>query len=55
MIEENGVLVKNKTWALVPLPPNKKSMECRWVFKLKMNPNGLTNKYKAQLVAKGYL
>ena len=30
-------------------------MGCRWVFKLKKNPNGLGNRYKAHLIAKGYL
>ena len=29
-------------------------MGCKWVFKKKLRPDGTINKYKAQLVAKGY-
>jgi hypothetical protein len=29
-------------------------MGCKWVFKKKLNPDGTIDKYKAQLVAKGY-
>ncbi|KAL6335828.1 hypothetical protein AAG906_040544 [Vitis piasezkii] len=47
-------LMKNKTWSLVSLPSNKTSVGCRWVFKLKRNPDGSVSRYKARLVAKGY-
>ncbi|RVW78272.1 Retrovirus-related Pol polyprotein from transposon RE1 [Vitis vinifera] len=30
------------------------SVGCRWVFKLKRNPDGPVSRYKARLVAKGY-
>jgi hypothetical protein len=29
-------------------------MGCKWVFKKKLRPDGTIDKYKAQLVAKGY-
>ncbi|KAK4392025.1 Retrovirus-related Pol polyprotein from transposon RE2 [Sesamum angolense] len=32
----------------------KKAIGSRWVYKLKMNPDGTVNRYKARLVAKGY-
>ena len=44
MIEENE--------ALVPLPPNRKSVGCKWVFKLKKNLNGSVNRYKYDLLQK---
>ncbi|KAL0355969.1 UNVERIFIED_CONTAM: hypothetical protein Sradi_4043800 [Sesamum radiatum] len=37
MFEELTALDKNDTWELVPLPPGKKAIGCRWVFKLKLN------------------
>lgn len=27
---------------------------CKWVFRVKENPGGIVNKYKAVLVAKGF-
>ena len=55
MIEENEAFLKVKTWYLVSFPPNRKSMGYKWVFKLKKNLDGLVDRYKACLVAKGYL
>ncbi|XP_019460114.1 PREDICTED: uncharacterized protein LOC109359875 [Lupinus angustifolius] len=46
--------IKLGTWFLMPLPPNKKAIGCKWVFRIKENPDGTINKYKARLVAKGF-
>jgi histone deacetylase 1/2 len=54
MKEEYTALLKNETWSLVPLPSNRESIGCKWVFRIKENPDGTINKYKARLVAKGY-
>lgn len=54
MEEEYNDLLKNQTWSLVPLPPNRTSIGCKWVFRTKENPDGSINKYKARLVAKGF-
>ena len=35
MVKEYSELVRNKTWSLVPLPPNIKAFICKWVFKVK--------------------
>ena len=32
---EMDALNKNKTWELVDLPPNRKAVKSKWVFKLK--------------------
>ena len=45
---------KTDTWDLVPLPPGKSVVGCRWVYKIKTNYDGSIEQYKARLVAKGY-
>lgn len=54
MIEEMNALDHNGTWALVDLPLHKKPIGCKWVFSVKMNPDGSVARLKARLVAKGY-
>ena len=45
---------KMRLWALVELPAGRKPIGSKWVFKKKTNAEGKVEKYKAQLVAKGY-
>lgn len=54
MIVEMHALEQNGTWESVPLPSGKKTVGCRWVYSIKVGPNGETNRFKARLVAKGY-
>ncbi|MCO5611188.1 hypothetical protein L7F22_065438 [Adiantum nelumboides] len=54
MDEEMAALDVNETWKLVPLPESKKSIGCKWVYKVKHNADGSISRYKARLVAKGY-
>ncbi|VFQ60815.1 unnamed protein product, partial [Cuscuta campestris] len=54
MIEEMKALEQNHTWSLVSLPIGKKSIGCKWVFSIKVNPDGSVARLKARLVAKGY-
>ena len=44
----------NHTWDLVPCPEGKNIVGSRWVFTVKRDASGSTQKYKARLVAKGY-
>ena len=44
----------NGTWDLVSRPAGKKAIGCKWVFAVKMNPDGTVARLKARLVAKGY-
>ena len=46
---------KNNTWDLVELPSGIKPIGLKWVFKIKCNADGSISKFKAQLVAKGYV
>ncbi|RDX91656.1 putative mitochondrial protein, partial [Mucuna pruriens] len=54
MKTEHAALLANETWSLVPLPPHYKAIGCKWVFRVKENPDTSINKYKACLVAKGF-
>ncbi|KAH9288125.1 hypothetical protein KI387_032242, partial [Taxus chinensis] len=47
-------VMKNNTWQLVDLPPGKKPIGCKWIFKTKYKSDGTIDKYKARIVAKGY-
>lgn len=44
----------NQTWSLVPLPPNKKAISSRWVYKVKPGSRGDPTRYKARFVARGF-
>ena len=54
MDEEYAALMRNKTWELVQLPPNRVAIGSKWVFRTKYNPDGSIQKYKARLVAQGF-
>lgn len=55
MKEELRSIEKNLTWELVELPKGKKAIGVKWVYKVKVNPKGEVVKYKARLVARGFL
>lgn len=51
---EIAMLMEKGTWELVPLPPGRKAIKNKWVFRIKRNPDGTVIKYKARLCACGY-
>lgn len=44
----------NHTWDLVDLPPGKKPIGSKWVYKVKLKSNGSLERCKARLVAKWF-
>ena len=54
MDTEMQTLLERGTWELTELPPGKKPVGVKWVFKIKTNANGSLDKFKARLVAKGF-
>ncbi|RVW95925.1 putative mitochondrial protein [Vitis vinifera] len=48
MLEEIRALEHNHTWKLVDLPQGKKVVGCKWVFAIKVNPDGSVARLKSQ-------
>ena len=46
---------QNETWDLVDASKGVKPIRCRWVYKVKYNTDNFVNRYKARLIAKGYV
>ena len=51
---EEMALKKNGTWEIFSLPKGVVPMGCKWFFSVKHKSNGIVERFKAQLVAKGY-
>ena len=49
MDEEYTSLMKNKTWTLTDLPPGKKALPNKWVFKTKTDQSGNAVRYRQDL------
>jgi len=47
-------LAKNGTWVLVDRPKDKNIVSNRWVLRIKRNPDGSIDRYRARLVARGF-
>ena len=40
MMDEMTALHANGTWKLVPLPLGKSLVDCRWIYTMKVGPDG---------------
>ncbi|GJR98387.1 retrovirus-related pol polyprotein from transposon TNT 1-94 [Tanacetum coccineum] len=54
MQEELNQFIANNIWELVPQPRNITIIGNKWVFRNKLDENGIVSRNKARLVAKGY-
>ncbi|GJZ02259.1 zf-CCHC domain-containing protein [Tanacetum coccineum] len=54
MQEELKQFVANDVWDLVPLPMSQSFIGTKWVFRNKLDENGIVSINKARLVAQGY-
>jgi hypothetical protein len=52
--KEFNSLTAMGTWELTKLPPGRKAISCKWVFRIKRKVDNTIDKYKARLVARGF-
>ena len=55
MQKEMDSIYSNNVWDLVELPENRKPIGSKWVFKKKTEADRSIERYKAWLVAQGFL
>ena len=53
MAKEIEALEDNKTWSFGELPPGKKPINCKWVFKVKYIFGGSIERYKVPSSIRG--
>ncbi|KAL5759613.1 hypothetical protein ACOSQ2_018451 [Xanthoceras sorbifolium] len=53
MRDEMDSLMSNQTWELAELPPGKKALHNKWVFRIKEEHNR-NKRYKVRMVVKGF-
>lgn len=53
MTKEIEALEANGTWTVEDLPPGKRALGSKWVYKIKYNSDGSVERYKARLVLLG--
>ncbi|GKA59211.1 putative RNA-directed DNA polymerase [Tanacetum coccineum] len=54
MNSEIEALNRKNTWTVYDLPAGKKSIGCRWIYKIKYKSTSDIDRYKFRLVAKGF-
>ena len=54
MEEEIESMKTNQVWDLIDLPLRRRSIENKWILKIKCKADESLEQYKAWLVAKGY-
>ena len=55
MKEELSSMDALNVWTLMELPPGRRSLPCRWVFKAKRSAEGEIERFRSRLVLKGFM
>ncbi|DBA01815.1 TPA: hypothetical protein N0F65_002931 [Lagenidium giganteum] len=53
MADEISSIRRHKTWEECELPPGKRALRTKWIFKVKRNSDGTMQRFKARLVVVG--
>ena len=53
MQAEIDALKANNSWVEVDLPPGKRAIGSKWVYKIKLRAYGFLERYKSRLVIRG--
>ena len=54
MDAEYNSLIHKGTWELVSLPPGRKPIKSKWIYRVKTKADGTFDRFKARLVAQGF-
>ncbi|CAM8972847.1 unnamed protein product [Rhodiola kirilowii] len=55
MAEELATFERTGTWEVVPFPSHVCPITCKWIYTVKNCSDGSLERYKARLVARGFL
>jgi hypothetical protein len=55
MKDEIKLMSANKVWDLEPISKGAKTVGCKWVYKTKHDSQGNVERFKARLMAKGFI
>lgn len=55
VIVELKSIEKNYTWEMIQLLDINKTIDVKWTFKVKVNPDGTISRYKERFVFRGFL
>lgn len=54
MEQEFEPLMVTGTWSMCPWPKHHNVIHNKWVYRIKQKPDGSIDRFKAQMIAKGF-